>query len=180
MKRALGLSMFVVLALGLSNCSERLTGPADPSHGVRLELRLSSDTGTPGHAVSAIAIATNGGGVPVYRDAVCSIANGISMRVLDAAGNPVRFAPPNLFELGCPDYCCAPLDPGQHDQRDLTFAGSLYPDPVAPLDPPDPYPAPAGTYTVEATFSAGTRSAGEQTGQSIVLTRRASFTWSTQ
>jgi hypothetical protein len=68
----------------------------------------------------------------------------------------------------CPDTCCEPLAPQATLDSGLDFDGTLFTAKGAT------YSAPFGTYTVVATFTAGTEPQG---GKQLNATRQASFRW---
>ena len=166
MRLALALTL-LILSGSRWSCAERLTGPAEPALDVRLELRLSPSSGDPAHPVVATATVTNHRLGTIYHSGPC-VGTVTRFTVLDRAGTPVWLVDPTAALPGCADYCCAPLDPGAKLVEQLRFSGTLF------TETGDAYPAPAGDYTVVASFHG---SGKPMESSPIDRTRSAAFHW---
>lgn len=160
------IALCFLLGIDSWSCSERLTGPRDQA-GLRMELRLSSATGAPGHPLSATATVINLRSSSVYHPASC-FETGVGLEVLGPDGMPVHLFDPRILPE-CPEFCCEPLAPRAKIESTMGFDGTLY------TSAGQSYQAPAGDYTVVATFAATTQARG---GEQITTTRRAVFRWS--
>ena len=134
--RVAGTTVLALLFV-LGGCSNAPTRPwgrfLRPA--VRVQLDLSSRSGTVGSPLAAEAIATNQGLVPVEHFEGCRAGTGLDLLVLAPAG--------------------------------VTFEGTLYRE-------AEPYPAPAGDYTVVANFHGWTQP-GE--ADAFDVERRETFHW---
>ena len=159
---------FALLAMS-PGCAKSPTRPGGLD--VQLSLSVQPSMGGPSTPIAIDIHATNAGVTQVWHCDGCGCGNGVHFQVLGPDGVPVALNPGGLLPA-CPDGL-APLPPGGVLVSASQFTGVLY-----KLDtgtfPPPAYAAPAGTYTVVATFTF-TKS-GHWDGE-IGLTRTATFVW---
>lgn len=157
----------LVLSSTFWSCSQRLTAPQDGGATIRLEVRLSAESGDPQHPLDVSATATNRGRRTAYHSASCWLG-AISFELLDPSGESLLWYDPRMVPL-CPEACCLALDPGGSTAGTLRFTGRLFT--RAGVESM----APVGEYTVIARFEAHVTPTG---GTPISTTRRATFHWS--
>jgi hypothetical protein len=156
----------VVLTTVAWSCST-LTGP--PSGGIVIKLDVNSTVGSPGHGITAKAMVTNQGTLPIRYVTGCNAGPAIRIVVL-AEGETQPFDPCN-----CPTPCVTPacadqvlsLVRGRSVEGSMVFDGTRY-------NCDGAFAAPAGHYTVVATFVGK-----DHDSHPITLTETKSFDWST-
>ena len=156
---------FTFVSLLLCGCGGNPQGPK--AYDIALDLSLSGTAGDPAHPVVARFRGSNQGTRPVFIHGGCSTASP-DLRVLGPDGSHVFLGDPTILPL-CPSSF-GPFGPGAVTEGAIEFTGKLY------MANGAPYNAPAGSYTVVATF-AYYRSQTADTQSREQVERSASFHW---
>lgn len=144
-RRALPIgATLLVLVLG---CGQE---PTRPAANVWLTLTAVPATGSPAQPVTVEATVRNFGS-EVFHCVGCGCGNGTDFIVLGPDGKAVNLFDPNGPRPACADGS-APLERGMSMTSGRLFTGTLYPD-SSSIYPTPTYAAPAGRYTVVATFT---------------------------
>ena len=138
---AIPLLILSVSILVLGGCSDS-AAPRDQEVNIRISLSLSADSGRPGDKIVALASVQNIGRIPVLIP-VCCTGRGVFLQVLSPDGQWVCHV----------RYCdVLPLCPCHEEelrketlQTTLEFDGTLW-------EGGEGFPAPAGEYTIRASF----------------------------
>ena len=150
-----------------SGCGKEPTRPVVTD--VRFVVTVTPAVGSPSAPISVRSRVTNAGNTPVWRCGGCGCEDGFS--ILGPDGSEVALRDPKAVGPACPPGV-EPLEPAETFEVAGSFTGILY-QRDSPTVPSSTYQAPAGTYTVVATFAYASSVPGEW----LKLERRTNFVW---
>ncbi len=168
--RRMVIAVILIVACALG-CGQEPTGPVTR---IAMSLGAAPARGSPASPVKFNVSVTNAGDRQVWRCAGCTCGNGVAITVLGPDGNAVILVDPKGPRPLCVDNN-VPFPPGETltgGTGGTTFTGTLY-DGFSPTYPTPTYAAPAGKYTVIATFTYRTGS-----GETVhSIQKNTAFDW---